>query len=137
MGLIIPQQQTLEEAFPNVDSGTLPLGSRVLVQIRTPKKVSRGGIIFADETKEAERWNAQIAKVIALGPLAFKSRESLVTWKEGEWCQPGQFVRVPKYGGDRWEVPINDDESALFALFDDLNILGLVTTDPLAIKAFI
>jgi multidrug efflux pump subunit AcrB len=50
---------------------------------------------------------------------------------------PGEFVRVPKYGGDRWEVQIDKSESALFVIFNDLDIIGKVTTDPLKIRAFI
>jgi hypothetical protein len=44
---------------------------------------------------------------------------------------------VPKYGGDRWEVPLANGESALFVIFNDLDIIGQVTGDPLAIRAFI
>jgi hypothetical protein len=45
---------------------------------------------------------------------------------------------VAKYGGDRWEVKVPDsDESAMFVIFNDLDIIGQVTCDPLAIRAFI
>ena len=64
------------------------------------------------------------------------------SWPEGSWCSEGEYVRVPKYGGDRWEVPLdkedsNEKESAMFVIFNDLDIIGQVTGDPLAIKAFI
>ena len=36
----------LEEAFPSVEPGLIPFGSRVLVQIRSAKKTSAGGIIL-------------------------------------------------------------------------------------------
>jgi co-chaperonin GroES (HSP10) len=108
------------------------------VQIRTPKMKSAGGIILTSETKDTEKWNTQVAKVIAMGPLAFRNRDTMQEWKEGAWCGPGDFVRVPKYGGDRWEVPTeNRDEPAMFVIFNDLDVLGRVTGDPLAIKAFI
>lgn len=131
--------QTLEEAFPGVNPGVEPYGSRVLVQIRTPKKKSRGGIILTNETVETDKWNVQTAKVISVGPLAFKNRDTMKDWAEGAWCMPGEFVRVPKYGGDRWQVPIsgNETEEAMFVIFNDLDIIGKVTGDPLAIKAFI
>lgn len=127
----------LVEAFPGVDPGVQPFGSRVLVQIRTPKRKSAGGIILGTDTRETEKWNTQVAKVISVGPLAFKNRNTQETWPEGEWCQPGEFVRVPKYGGDRWTVPIRQDEEAMFVIFNDLDIIGRVTGDPLAIRAFI
>lgn len=131
-------QVELEEAFPHVDPGVVPYGSRVLVQIRRSKSKTAGGIILTDEAKDTEKWNTQTAKVIALGPLAFKNREKGTEWVEGQWCQPGDFVRVMKYGGDRWEVPLGkSEEPALFVLFNDLDILGRVTGNPLAIKAFV
>lgn len=131
-------QVELEDAFPHVDPGVEPYGSRVLVQIRRSKTKTAGGIILTDDAKETERWNTQTAKIIALGPLAFKNRETQKTWIEGEWCKPGDFVRVMKYGGDRWEVPMGKgEEPALFVLYNDLDILGRVTGDPLAIKAFV
>jgi hypothetical protein len=44
---------------------------------------------------------------------------------------------VPKYGGDRWEVSLPTGETALFVIFNDLDIIGQVSGDPLAIRAFI
>ncbi len=129
-------EDALAEAFPAVDAGVQPFGSRVLVQIRTPKK-KVGSILLVQDTKDTEKWNTQVAKVIAVGSLAYKNRNTQEPWPEGQWCQPGDFVRVPKYGGDRWEVPLNKDENALFVIFNDLDIIGKVTSDPLAIKAFI
>ena len=37
-------EDALVEAFPAVDAGVQPFGSRVLVQIRTPKTTTAGGI---------------------------------------------------------------------------------------------
>jgi len=130
-------EDALGEAFPAVNAGVQPFGSRVLVQIRTPRKITKGGIILATDTKDTEKWNTQVAKVISIGPLAFKNRDTQQTWPEGEWCYSGDFVRVPKYGGDRWEVSIDRDTSAMFVIFNDLDIIGKIEGDPLAIKAFI
>lgn len=130
---------SLEEAFPEVEPGLKPYGSRVLVQIRTPKARTEGGLYIPEETRDTELWNTQVAKVIALGPVAFKNRDTLDAWPEGAWCQAGTFVRVPKYGGDRWQVSVPDrsPEKALFVLFNDLDIIGEVTTDPLKVVAFL
>jgi len=130
-------EDAMKEAFPAVEAGIRPFGSRVLVQIRTPKKKSSGGIILSNDTQDTEKWNTQIAKVISLGPLSFKNRNTMDSWPEGDWCTVGEFVRVAKYGGDRWEVTTPDGEVALFVIFNDLDILGQVLGDPLAIKAFI
>jgi co-chaperonin GroES (HSP10) len=137
------QEVKLTQAFPDVDCGVKPFGERIIVQIRTPKTRSEGGIILHAETVDTEKWNIQSAKVIAVGPGAFKNRDTLQPWPEGDWCKPGEYVRVPKYGGDRWNVLIpgmraRDEESyALFAIFKDLDIIGAITGDPLAMLAYI
>lgn len=130
-------ENALAMAFPAVDAGIQPFGSRVLVQIRTPKTITKGGIILTFSDIDTEKWNTQIAKVIKVGPLGFKNRTTMDPWPEGSWCAEGEFVRVPKYGGDRWEVPFGKDESAMFVIFNDLDIIGKVTGNPLDIKAFI
>jgi co-chaperonin GroES (HSP10) len=128
----------LDEAFPPCSPGIKPLGSRVMIQIRTPKRQTKGGIILPTETRETESWNTQIAKVLDMGELAFKNRTTMEPWPEGDWCQPGDFVRVPKYGGDRWSIKSDDGEDeVLLVIFNDLDIIAKVTGDPLAIKAFI
>ena len=131
--------QTLEQAFPDIDPGVTPFGSRVLVQIRSARSKSKGGIALVSETREAVQWNQQVGKVVAIGPLAFHNRETMKLWPEGEWAAVGDFVRVPKYGGDKWERnnPADEDSMALFALFNDLDLLGRITCNPLDIIAFI
>ena len=128
----------IDEAFPACEPGVHPFGSRVLVQIRTPKNKTKGGIILTSETRDTDAWNTHIAKFVAVGELAFKNRTTMEHWPEGSWCVPGDFVRVPKYGGDRWTVKTKSGEDeALLVIFNDLDLIGKVTGDPLAIKAFI
>ena len=130
-------ENALAEAFPVADPGVQPFGSRVLVQIRTPKSKTASGIIIDSGSRDTEKWNTQVARVVSVGPLAFKNRNTQAPWPEGAWCAQGDFVRVPKYGGDRWEAPAADGESALFVIFNDLDIIGRVTGDPLSVRAFI
>ena len=134
-------EQTLAEAFPVIDPLMAPYGARILVQLRAVKeKVSSAGIFIPQETKETEKWNTQVGKIISIGPLAFKKRESMEPWPEGAWAQVGDFVRVPKWGGDRWEIGFEDNGlkgTALFTFFNDHELIGKVTGDPRDIKAFI
>lgn len=130
-------ENALAEAFPVTDAGIRPFGSRVLVQIRTPKTKTASGIIIDNGSRDTEKWNTQVAKVIDIGSVAFRNRNTMEPWPEGAWAKPGDYVRVPKYGGDRWEVPLESGESALFVMFNDLDLLGEVTDDPLKIRAFI
>ena len=137
--VVMTYEDELKEAFPAVDAGVKPFGSRVLVQFRTAK-IKVGNIILTGDTRETEKWNTQVAKLLAVGPLAFKNRGTQATWPEGEWAQPGEFVRVPKHGGDKWEVEIpgrEKGENAIFAVMNDLDLIGLITGNPLEMKAFI
>jgi co-chaperonin GroES (HSP10) len=132
----------LQEAFPVVDPGAKPLGARVLVQLRRTKKtVTSMGIVLVSETKETEKWQNMVAKVIEIGPLAFKKRDTMEPWPEGSWCEVGDYLRVPKWGGDRWEVPVpnesSEEDPALFMVLNDHEIIAKLTGDPLAMKAFI
>jgi co-chaperonin GroES (HSP10) len=128
-------------AFPSVDPGAKPLGGRVLVQLRRTKKKAASGIILVEETKETEKWNNMVAKVIEIGPLAFKNRDTMQGWPEGSWCSEGDYIRVPKWGGDRWEVKVPGDDDiedpALFMILNDHEIIAKVTGNPLAMRAFI
>jgi co-chaperonin GroES (HSP10) len=132
----------LDWAFPVVDPGAKPLGGRILVQLRrTKQKTTGAGIILVEETKETEKWNNMVAKVLMIGPLAFKNRDTMESWPEGSWCSVGDYIRVPKWGGDRWEVkvPGEDDleDPALFMVLNDHEVIATVTGDPLAMKAFL
>ena len=128
-------------AFPSVDPGAKPLGGRILVQLRRTKKRTAGKIILVEETKETEKWNNMVAKVIAIGPLAFRNRDTNEPWPEGSWCEVGDYIRVPKWGGDRWEVPVegedDQEEKALFMILNDHEVIAKVTCNPLEMKAFL
>lgn len=125
-------------AFPKVDPGAVPVGGRIMVQWRqTRKTVTASGIVLIEETKETEKWNNQVAKVVAVGPLAFKKRDTLEPWPEGNWVDVGDYVRMPKWGGDRWEVKVSNDDSVLFSIFNDHEVIAKVTGDPLTVKAFL
>lgn len=133
----------LEDAFPDVDPGLRPFSSLVLLQIRRARKTKDLGdgkvFHYPDEAVDAEKWNTQIALVRAVGPLAFMNRTTLQSWPEGAWAAVGDYVRIAKYTHDRWEVAYgsSDDEKALFTLVKDTDLLGVVTGDPLAIRAFV
>ena len=126
-------------AFPEVNAGQMPFGGRVIVQLRRIRKTAKGSrIILVDETKENEKWQNMIGKVIAVGPLAFKNRDTMASWPEGSWAEVGDFVRVPKWGGDRWERSVpGDDAPVLFMTINDHELISRVTDDPLSFNVFI
>lgn len=118
----------LKTAFPEVSSGVKPLGARVLVQIRRVRSRTESGLILHHDTKEFNRSVTQLAKVVSLGQLAYCNRSTGLPWPEGVWVRPGEFVRIPKFGGDRFERPDpqNKDETITFAIFQDHEILSVV-----------
>ena len=137
-----PDPQEMAWAFPEVPPGMEPFGGRVVVQLRRiKKKATSAGIILVEETKETEKWQNMIGKIVAMGPLAFKNRDTMQPWVEGTWAQVGDFVRVPKWGGDRWEirVPGEDDieDPVLFMTLNDHELIAKVTANPLSFKAYV
>jgi co-chaperonin GroES (HSP10) len=124
--------------FPEVDPGMRPTGSRVLVQVKRALKTTRSGFILTDDTKDAEQDNTQIALVLAVGPLAYRKRDTLEEWVEGSWCRPGMIVRIPRFGQhEGYKMKDKDGEDVEFRIFDDFQIVGLVTTNPDQFRAYL
>jgi hypothetical protein len=47
---------------------------------------------------------------------------------------------MPKWGGDRWEVPYKIgkiEAKALFSIFNDHEVIAKVTGDPMKVKAYL
>ena len=137
----VPDQQELKWAFPDVSAGQKPFGGRVVVQLRRIKKTTASKIILVAETKETEKWQNMIGRVVEVGPLAFKNRDTMNPWPEGSWAQVGDYVRVPKWGGDRWEREVPNEEGnedpVLFMTINDHELIAKVTDDPLSFKAYV
>lgn len=129
---------TLEDLFPLVDPEFKPYGSRVLAQLRRTTSKTKSGIILAASTKETEAWNIQVARIISMGPLAFKRRDTAEDWPEGMWAKVGDFVKVPRWGGDRWSIDMEDGgEPVAIVLCNDSDLIGAYTGNPLKIKAWL
>lgn len=134
--------QTIDEAFPEMVSQVMPLGNQVLVQMRVPKLKTSGGIIMPDDSRETDESMIRVAKVIAIGPIAYRKREDITPWPEGAWVAVGDFVRVPSYAGvDAWRQYWGSDHNVpvyvKFALFNDYDIKGKIQGDPLAVVDYI
>jgi co-chaperonin GroES (HSP10) len=128
----------MSQMFPSVDPQFKPYGSRVLVQLRRVVSKTVSGIILSESTKESEAWNMQVGKLIAAGPLAFKNRTTSEPWPEGVWAKLGDFVRVPRWGGDRLSIAPTDGEAPVVVLIlNDHDLLGAYEGDPRDVRAFI
>ena len=117
----------IEEHFPVVDPGVKPCGAKILVQLRTMKEKTVGGIVLAMETKEFNNGNTMVGRIVAVGGIAFRDRSTGEEWKEGKWAEVGDIVILPRWGGFRFELDIpGRDEKAIFAVFDDTNVQMVV-----------
>ena len=126
-----------EDAFPRVTPRHQPLGNLVQVMLRVPLVQTDSGFLRHSEERQTERDNLQVAKVISVGPLAFRNRNTYEFWPEGAWCAVGDYVRVPKHQGDysvvkfirRVALPEGGaqeiEDSVVFANFKDLALLGV------------
>jgi hypothetical protein len=128
----------LAKAFPDVQPPFgRPFGYNVLLQLRSaPNK--RGSIILPDEAKDLERVRTQASLVRAVAPMAFHNRTNGHAWVEGPWFQPGDFIRCPMYGGDRFYVEYDPGngrpkEQITFVLIRDEDAVAPVIGNPLDI----
>lgn len=120
------KQEYVQQHFPDVDPSAEPCGSQILVQLRTVKK-KVGSIILAAETTDFNKHNTQLGRLVRIGHIAFRNRESGEEWKEGAWAQIGDVVAVPKWGGFRYELPIEGTEdTAVFCVFNDYEVKMVV-----------
>ena len=135
-----PDLRSEEECFPFVDHGVEVAGDRVLVQLRRQKVKSKGGIILVEETQQTLKFNETVAKVVQIGPLAYKSPDTLEPWIEGPWCKVGDLVRTIKYGGDRFVVDFGDgDGPVVFITLQAREIISRIKSFEYAqkMKAFV
>jgi co-chaperonin GroES (HSP10) len=130
--------RSLDELFPVVDPQFKPFGSRVLIQLRRVILTSRGGIQLLEQTGDTEAWNMQVGKIIAMGPLAFKNRKTADEWPEGMWAGVGDYVRFPRWGGDRLSINLEDGHKPVVVLIlNDHDLLGAYEGDPRDVRAYL
>jgi len=126
----------IDEAFPKVAFHRDPgKSTNYIVQLRSAKRVSKGGIVLAEQAREAEADNTTIGKVVAIGSGCFKHGDGR-PWAEGSWFELGEYLQVPRYGGMRFRVKLGD-EYVNFVMFDHLQFLAKVTGNPMEIVDYI
>lgn len=124
------KEDYIKEHFPEVDPCVRPCGAKIVVQLRTMKEKTVGGIILAEETKEFNQGNTMLARVVSLGGIAFRDRSTGEEWKEGKWADVGDIIICPRWGGFRFEQDIpGRKEKAIFAVFDDTAVQMVVERD--------
>lgn len=134
---VVTASGSLSESFPDVDPNFEPFGSLVLLQVRVAKRrVGKDSALeLPDEVVATIQANTQVAKVLSYGSLAFCNRNTGEKWPEGSWVKVGEYVRIPKYAGDRWEVK-HGDGVVTFVTLRDLELSGRIPR-PLDVVAYV
>jgi co-chaperonin GroES (HSP10) len=111
--------QEILEMFPAVNSGHTPTGVRVLVQKRVVAKKTKGGIIITDADRDADRGGVAYGKVVGMGSSCFKNGKDEI---DADF-KIGDYVRIPKWGGD--VMTVNDVDFAFVNWWDVMAVVDL------------
>lgn len=108
-----------------------PRGYKLLIGLPEAEKVTRGGIIKAEETVRNEEVSSVVGVVLALGPDAYKDKKR---FPSGAYCQEGDFILMRAYSGTRFMVNFGDgSEPKEFRLINDDSVEAVVQ-DPRGIR---
>lgn len=124
------RQEFISKHFPDVSCGREPMGNKITVQLMSVQQKSKGGILLSESTKDFNKQATTVARVVKLGKIAYRDRNSGDLWKEGAWCEVGDIVLVHRYGGlNRVEIPYGEkgEERAIFCTYNDYDVLDKVT----------
>ena len=115
------EENKIEKFFPAIEHGIKVLGNQVLIQGMTVPKKS-GVIDLLESTRKEESYNISMGKVAGMGALAYKNKQTLEPWVEGNWADIGDVVSIPR-SGYRITRTIND-VSYSFILIADAEVLA-------------
>lgn len=130
----------IDYAFPEVEPGRKPFGAFVLVQLRRLPRYRKSGFELTEETVLTNEEFNTTAKVLALGPLAFKKRDTLDPWPEGNWLDVGMYVDIPRHGGFRFRKAIpgtTPPEWVTFATLKDHEFVHQILENPVDVSAYL
>lgn len=111
-----------------------PTGYRILIIPETVPERSRGGIHFAESTKNVEQLASVVGYVVALGPDAYKDPGK---FPEGAWCKPGDYILFGRYAGAKITMHGEQTHQDLsLRLLNDDEVLAVITnpTDYVGVK---
>ena len=109
-----------------------PVNDKIVVKPNENKEEKTvGGIILPDQAIEAESYLSICAKVVRVGPLCWRDRESGERWRCDDWAKPGDWVIIPKFTQFKMDIEgkeyrfVNDDE--IIAVIDDPTSIKVYT----------
>ena len=113
-GFEVKQHQFADGVLP------IPVGWRLLVMPIEVDEVSSGGIIMAEETKNAQKYNRYVGKVMAVGPDAYEHNK----FPGDPWCAVGDWICYNQYTGLEAHVRDVNGETVALRFVNDDAVLG-------------
>ena len=92
------------------------LNWKVLVQPHQVKMKTKGGLYLASQSKDNEEYMTAHGRILALGDLAYKDRDTGQSWRMTTVPKEGDRVTYGKYAGQKVTINgvrlllLNDDE---------------------------
>jgi len=96
-----------------IDRMPQPTGWRILILPYQGRKMSDGGILMPDQTRERESIATVCGYVLRVGPQAYCDSNK---FDYTPWCKQGDWVIFGRYAGSRFKIEggevrlLNDDE---------------------------
>lgn len=114
-------------------------GWRILIEPIAVEEESKGGIVLAEATKEAQRYLRHFGQVLDVGPTAYQDEKFRNRYGEKvPWCKVGDWVNYGRHAGQDIAIKVfdkdgNDTGDVLpLKLVNDDDILAVID-DPRAI----
>jgi chaperonin GroES len=99
-----------------------PVGYRLLIEPLRAEEKSKGGIILATETQEAQGHLTYVGRVIAMGDDCYQHPK----FNQRRWCQVGDYVAHGRYAGQKMEVKDGSGGYVAYRLLNDDEVLARV-----------
>lgn len=117
-----------------------PRGHMVLIEMYTGeghRDITREDgtkttLYLADQTRENQKFLAQVGKVLEIGPDAYVDKDR---FPSGARCEVGQWVIIGRYAGAKVDVKVGKG-TIEYRLLNDDEILAVIS-DPAAIKQYV
>ena len=99
-----------------------PVGWRVAVLVLTIPETTAGGVIMADDNREARSMASPQGVVVAMGPSAYKDAERFPDGKP--WVHIGDRVMFQKYSGRMFQIRTGQH----IAVLNDTDFAAVIDT---------
>lgn len=104
-----------------------PTGYHLLLWIPPRDEKTATGIYRPDEYRLKEQVASVLAKVIEVGPDAFKDKDHFPSGES--WCKAGDIVLIHSYSGSRFQVRHPDGVQHEYRILEDRHVLAVVAEE--------